>query len=74
MLTPYDLARLAVTGYGPIAPAHHREGAIESLLFGVLSFGVVGPLISALHVHALVAIGKGKRPRLGCVAKNGLRV
>ena len=34
----------------------------------------MGPLISALHVHAVAIVGRGERPRLGEVARRGVRV
>ncbi|MFZ2052427.1 MAG: hypothetical protein WAU69_16015 [Solirubrobacteraceae bacterium] len=35
---------------------------------------MVSPLISAMHVHAVVVIGEGRRARLIGVARSGLRV
>jgi hypothetical protein len=72
VVLPYDLIRLAVTGHGWLASGHEGVGA--SVAFGVLDFALVGPLISALHIHAVVAIGDGQRPRLAAVALRGLRV
>jgi hypothetical protein len=72
VVLPYDLIRLAVTGHGWLASGHEGVGA--SVAFGVLDFALVGPLISALHIHAVVEIGDGQRPRLAAVALRGLRV
>lgn len=72
VMAPYDLAILAVVGRGPLARAH--ESFAVNTLLSVLNFSLIGPLISALHVHALVLIGEGRRPRLGRVALSGLRV
>jgi hypothetical protein len=72
VMAPYDLAVLAVTGHGPLGRGH--EGFPVSTLLSVLNFSLIGPLISALHVHAVVVIGEGRRPRLGRVALSGLRV
>ena len=72
VVLPYDLVRLAVTGHGWLASGHDSVGA--SVAFTVLDFALVGPLVSALHIHAVVVIGDGQRPRLGAVALRGLRV
>jgi hypothetical protein len=69
---PYLLAVLAITGHGPLGARH--TGFEESLLTQLLSYGLVTPLISALHIHALTAVGEGARPRIGAVAMRGLRV
>lgn len=72
VMAPYDLAVLAVAGRGPLGHAH--ESFVVSTLLSVLSVSLIGPLISALHTHAVVLIGEGRRPRLGQVALSGLRV
>lgn len=73
VIAPYELARLAVTGVGPLGSATTgQEGTF--LLFELVYYVLVGPLISALHVHAVIAIGEGKRPRIGPVALRGLSV
>lgn len=76
VIAPYELLRLAITGVGPFGAAEslhgHRLGL--SYLFDLLDFSLVGPLISALHVHAVVEIGDGRKPKLGVVALHGLRV
>ena len=72
VVAPYKLAVLAVTGYGPLR--YGRENAGISWLLVLLESGLITPLISALHMHAVVAIGEGRRPRLGAVALRGLRV
>jgi hypothetical protein len=73
VVAPYELARLAVTGYGPLASGGGRDAGASGL-FDLLDLSLVGPLISALHIHAVVEIGDGRRPRLGSVAMKGLRV
>jgi hypothetical protein len=73
VIAPYELARLAVTGAGPLSSGGNGNAG-TSFLFQVLDFSLVGPLVSALHVHAVVEIGDGKRPRLASVAMRGLRV
>lgn len=73
VIAPYDLLVLATTGSGPLQTGSH--GNTESyLLLMLLNLSLVGPLVSALHVHAVVRIGEGGRPRLGDVALRGLQV
>jgi hypothetical protein len=73
VIAPYELARLAVTGVGPLGSGTTaQEGPF--LLFELIYYVLVGPLISALHVQAVIAIGEGKRPRIGPVALRGLSV
>jgi hypothetical protein len=73
VVAPYELAVLVVTGSGSLA-RHPHESAGTAVLLGLLDLALVGPLVSALHVHAVVAIGAGNRPRLIGVALRGLRV
>jgi hypothetical protein len=47
---------------------------LEREALNLLSLLLVGPLISALHVHAVVVIGEGRRPRIASVALSGVRV
>lgn len=73
VIAPFELARLAVTGVGPLGSGKSGdEGTL--LLFELVYYVLVGPLISALHVHAVIEIGEGRRPRIGPVALRGLRV
>ncbi len=73
VIAPYELARLAVTGVGPLGSGKSGdEGTL--LLFELIYYVLVGPLISALHVHAVIEIGEGRRPRIGPVALRGLQV
>jgi hypothetical protein len=73
VIAPYELAVLAATGLGPLSNATHRSAGVQILL-NLLDYAFVGPLISALHVHAVMLIGDGERPRLAQVAVRGLRV
>jgi hypothetical protein len=73
VIAPYELARLAVTGDGPFGSSANGNLG-EIWLFQLLYYVIVGPLISALHVHAVLDIGEGLRPRLGSVALRGIRV
>jgi hypothetical protein len=73
VIAPYELARLAVTGDGPLGSG--GSGSTGTLaLFELVYYVLVGPLISALHVHAVIEIGEGRRPKLGLVAMQGLSV
>lgn len=72
VMGPYELAVLAIAGYGPLRHGHESVGA--SLLLNLLRGSLITPLISALHIHAVVAIGAGERPRLVTVAQRGLAV
>jgi hypothetical protein len=73
VMAPWDLAKLAITGAGPFGHAHH-EGFFERESLELLGATLIVALISALHVHAIVVIGEGRRPRLGSVAWRGVRV
>jgi hypothetical protein len=73
VMAPWDLARLTITGVGPFGHAH-REGFLERESLQLLGSTLIVALISALHVHAVVVIGEGGRPRLGSVAWHGVRV
>src|SRR3982074_1050895 len=65
VMAPYELAVLAATGYGPLRHAHENTGVYLLLL--LLKTSLITPLISALHMHAVVVIGEGRRPRLAAV-------
>ena len=73
VIAPYELAVLAATGDGPLA-THTSGGASVSIVVFLLDYALVQPLVSALHIHAVMEIGEGRRPRLGQVAVRGLRV
>jgi hypothetical protein len=73
VIVPYELAVLAATGEGPLATQNHRSAGVAVLLF-LLDYALVQPLISALHIHAVMQIGEGRRPQLAQVAARGLRV
>jgi len=73
VIAPYQLAVLAINGTGPLAgSAHASLGAYYVLL--LLDYALVGPLVSALHIQAVIRIGEGDTPRLAQVALQGLRV
>lgn len=72
VIVPFDLIQLAVTGRG----AFSQSGVDLSIqvAFGAAGWVLVGPLISALHVHAVADVRAGREPELGDVAVRGLRV
>jgi hypothetical protein len=74
VIAPYELTRFAVTGVTPLGSGGGDKNAGILFVFELLDYSLIGPLISALHVHAVVQIGDGETPRLGSVALRGLRV
>jgi hypothetical protein len=72
VVAPYELAVLAITGHGPLGRGDESGAARWVLL--VLEPALIAPLISALHIHAVAAIGEGRRPRLGAIALKGITV
>jgi hypothetical protein len=73
VMAPFDLAVLAITGYGPLTHSNYGGRGISTLLL-LLRSALVTSLISALHMHAVVSIGEGQKPRLGAVALRGVQV
>jgi len=72
VVAPWELLRLLITGYGPLG--HFRESFLEKRSLELIDLSIVSPLISVMHVQAVVVIGEGRRPRLASVAMGGLRV
>jgi hypothetical protein len=72
VMAPFELLVLALTGYGPLRDGHENVGT--SVLVSVARLALVGPLISALHIRAVVRIGKGERPTLYTVGASGVSV
>ncbi|HEU4736168.1 MAG TPA: hypothetical protein VFS48_03960 [Solirubrobacterales bacterium] len=72
VIVPYDAVVLGVTGSGALTESALSTGA-QSLL-ALISWCLIGPLISALHVHAVREAREGGRPRLAPVARQGLHV
>jgi hypothetical protein len=73
VIAPYELAVLALTGNGPLVNGAHQNLGLTYLLL-LLDTAMVGPLVSALHIHAVVVIGQGDRPHLRQVVPRALRV
>jgi len=69
VIWPYEAILVAATGTGPAG-----QSAGLGFLLTVLDFGFVTPLISALHVHAVLDVREGREPRILLVARQGLRV
>lgn len=72
VILPYEAILLALTGAGFFAQG--SLGASASLLLTVTDLVLVGPLVSALHVHAVKEVREGHEPQLTVVARQGLRV
>lgn len=72
VVVPYESIVLAVTGTGPFAQGSLSVGT--SLLLTVIGWVLIGPLISALHVHAVAEAREGRDPQLAAVARRGLLV
>lgn len=72
VVAPYELIVLAVTG---TAPFGQQSGKVSTfLILSLIDFVIVGPLISALYVHAVRGIAAGQRPDLRQVVITGFRV
>lgn len=69
---PYDLLILGVTGASPLG--QQNTPASTALLLALLDFALVGPLVSALQVHAVLDIGEGLKPKLVELLGRGVRV
>jgi hypothetical protein len=72
VVAPYDLLVLVVTGSAPLGK--QSASVSTALTLSLLDFALIGPLVSALHIHAVIAIGEGRQPKLLGVAWRGLRV
>jgi hypothetical protein len=72
VIVPYELIVLVATGTGPLAHGSLSFG-VGSLLT-LIELALIGPLVSALHVHAVKELAEGREPRLAPIARQGLRV
>lgn len=72
VIVPYEVIVLAATGAGPFAHASLSLG-VGSLLT-LIELALIGPLVSALHVHAVAEVRRGRDPQFAPVALQGLRV
>lgn len=72
VIVPYEAIVLAATGAGPFAHGSLSFGA--GSLLTLIGLALIGPLVSALHAHAVSEVAEGREPRLAPVARRGLRV
>jgi hypothetical protein len=72
VVVPYELIVLAVTGAGPLSL--REVSGSTSLTLSVIDVFLIGPLISALHVRAVLEIRDGDRPQLALVASKAVTV
>jgi hypothetical protein len=72
VVAPYELLVLAVTGSAPLGQQRASPGT--SVILIVLGVALVGPLVSALYVQAVVMIRQAEQPRLLSAARRGLLV
>lgn len=70
VMGPYELIVLAITHTAPLQRTSNVEATIVPLL---IALALVGPLVSALYVKALVAIGDGQRPSIRTVVLGGVK-
>jgi hypothetical protein len=69
---PYELVVLAALGTAPIGG--RSNNASTAVILVLVDVALVGPLISALYAHAVVAISRNERPRFVTVASRVARV
>jgi hypothetical protein len=72
VIVPYEVIALAATGTGNFSRAGTSFGT--QLLLTLLSWFLIASLVSALHVNAVAEVRQDRDPRLGSVARQGLRV
>lgn len=72
VIVPYEAIVLVATGAGPFE--HRALSFGVSSLLSLIEIALVGPLVSALHVHAVEAVAEGREPRLAPIARQGIRV
>ncbi len=72
VVVPYELIVLVTTGTGPLSRS--SIGLETGFLLFLFEWALVGPLVSALHVHAVGELREGGSPRLVPIAKRGLAV
>jgi hypothetical protein len=72
VVVPYAAIVLLIERAGLLGVTRH--GATAAIIVILLNVLIVGPLISALHVNAVVEIGEGRKPGLSQVFARGVRV
>jgi len=71
VIVPYELLSLLTTGTSALS-REDLDFATQSTLT-LITWALVTPLVSALHVHAVTAVRDGREPRIGAVALQGIR-
>jgi len=71
VIVPYELIVAATTG---TALFSRDVGIGTSLTLTLIHTSVITPLVSAMHIHAVAAIRSNREPRIGAVARQGVRV
>jgi hypothetical protein len=72
VVVPYAVIVRLVEQANLVGETHH--GAVAALVLVLIDLLLVGPLISALHVHAVVELGAQRVPRAREVFARGVRV
>ncbi len=72
VIVPYDVVVLIASGAGPYSYAGLDTG--PQLALSAIGWLLIGPLISALQVHAVAEARDGNDPEIRAVAIAGLRV
>lgn len=72
VVAPYELIVLATAGPGAFGGSY--VGVSTAVILSLFDLLLLTSLISALHIHAVVMIGEGQKPRLADVASRGVRV
>ncbi|MHB8690728.1 MAG: hypothetical protein ACYDHH_05740 [Solirubrobacteraceae bacterium] len=72
VVAPYTLIVLAATGSTPLGESHISTRTI--VILSAISFALVGPMVSVLHIQALSLLGEGSKPTLLAVYGRALPV
>lgn len=67
MIVPYQVVVLAATGTGPLAQG--SLGFRVEISLTLVEWVLIGPLISALHVHAVAEVREGRDPQVVSIDK-----
>ena len=70
VVAPYELVVLAITHMPPLGARHESPGTAVTL--GLLDVALIGPLVSALYVSAVMTVKAGAKPRLATVVAPAL--
>jgi len=72
VVVPYDVVVLLVTNASPLD--QESVSASQILILGLIDFALVGPLVSAFQVQALLPLSDAEAPTLSTVVSRGLQV